>query len=601
MRYRNKKKASYRFVSRGVRRFFPVYAAISAVSGVATIIDSLFCSLLLGPVAVASIGLVTPVTNFLWMFINTIVGGGIVICGQKLGRGQVDTVRQIFSCIIFVLLSMGIVFGLCGVLFAPYIVRFLGASEMLLPYAEAYLRGLTLYIPALLLHGSLTYFAAFNGKEKWMLISYVIITAGDFFLDILFAKFLDLGMFGMGLASSLSVLMGVAVLIPAFFDPRNCVSFTGDLRGMRYLKDAAVTGLPTCNSELCNLIQEVFINVLIVRYAGENGLSALAVVNTIIMFLMSFVYGVRNVCSSQGSIYYGVRDEESMLDMIEVDLKCGLMYSVPVFFCLIVFAKQIISWFSGGSEIVAALAFPAVILLPIHLTLLALFVVITSAYILQGKIRLVMGTCFIAYLVFPLLLTNLLIPYYGTVGLWVSWIIADILSLAMIFSLVAFRMKRFPVSMDDLFTFGNHFQILLDDRITFTITNMQNVITVSKFVQDFSTDHGVEHQKALFAGLAVEEMAGNIVRYGFNDGKVHFINLVVLYLKEDQAVHISITDDCAFFDPVNYSKQFQARQDFESNVFIDSKENIGIHMIVSIARSMSYRNYFHMNTVDIII
>ncbi len=601
MRFRSKNQASYRFVSRSVRRFFPVYAAISAVSGVATIIDSLCCSLLLDPVAVATIGLITPVTNFLWMFINTVVGGAIVICGQKLGRGQVQTVRHIFSCIILVLLSLGIVFGLCDILFAPHIVRLLGASEILLPYSEAYLRGLTIYIPALLLHGSLTYFAAFNGAEKWMVISYLLITSGDAIMDIFFVKFLRLGMFGMGLASSISIVLGVAVLIPAFFDKKSCISFTRNLSGIRYLKEAIITGLPTLSSELCNLLQQVSINVIIVRYAGENGLSALAVVNTIIIFLMSFVYGMRNVCSSQGSVYFGVRDEESMLNMIAVDLKCGLLYSVPVFVCLLVFAKQIISLFSGGSETVASLAFPAVMLLPIHMTLLALFIVITGVYIIQGKFRLVIATNILADLVLPLLFANLLIPVRGTEGLWISWIAADILSLTLIFILIQFRMKKLTLSMEDLFTFGDHFQIPLDDRIALTIRNMQNVITVSKFVQDFSTDHGIIHAHALAAGLAVEEMAGNIIRYGFQDGKDHFINLIVLYLKKENTVRISITDDCTFFDPVNYSKQFNAQSNPESNASTGQPVNIGIHMIATIARDMSYRNYFHLNSVDITI
>ena len=598
MRYRSKKQASYRFVSRSVRRLFPVYAAISVVSGIATIIDSLCCSVFLGPLAVASVGLITPVNNFLWMFVNTIVGGAIVICGQKLGRGEVETVKQIFSSVILLFLFIGAVFGLCDVLFAPHIVRFLGASELLVPFSEAYLRGLTLQIPALLIHGTLVYFAAFNGGERWMMISYVLVTVGDAFLDILFVKILGLGMFGMGLASSLSILVGVLVLIPQFLDQKNCVSFVRSGKGMRYLKDSVITGLPTFSNELCSLLQEVSINILIVHHAGENGLAALAVANIIIMFMKSFVYGMRNVCTSQGSVYYGVRDEESMIDMIMIDLKCGLVYSIPAVVCLLVFAKQIISWFSGGSETVAALAFPAVMLIPVHMTLLALFVVINSAYIIQGKIRLAIGTSMMAYLILPLIFANILIPVKGTWGLWLTWIAVDLLSLIMILALVGFRMKKVLISIDDLFTFGDHFQVPLDDRIALTITNMQNVITASKFVQDFSTEHGIGRTEAKYAGLAVEEMAGNIIRHGFKDGKEHLINLVVSYLKEDRTIHISIMDDCQYFDPVKYSDQFKALTDHDPE---KPEEHIGIRMIASIAREMSYRNFFHLNALDITI
>ena len=76
------------------------------------------------------------------------------------------------------------------------------------------------------------------------------------------------------------------------------------------------------------------------------------------------------------------------------------------------------------------------------------------------------------------------------------------------------------------------------------------------------------------------------------------INLVVSYLKEDRTIHISIMDDCQYFDPVKYSDQFKALTDHDPE---KPEEHIGIRMIASIAREMSYRNFFHLNALDITI
>lgn len=56
-----------------------------------------------------------------------------------------------------------------------------------------------------------------------------------------------------------------------------------------------------------------------------------------------------------------------------------------------------------------------------------------------------------------------------------------------------------------------------------------------------------------FAGLALEEMAGNVVSHGFSaDNKKYFIDIRVVHKGDD--IILRIRDNCIAFDPTERMK-----------------------------------------------
>ena len=115
------------------------------------------------------------------------------------------------------------------------------------------------------------------------------------------------------------------------------------------------------------------------------------------------------------------------------------------------------------------------------------------------------------------------------------------------------------------------------------------VVSLSSRVQEFCASKGIDHRRSMLSGLAIEEMAGNIVQHGYSeDHKKH--NIEVRVVHKDGSLILRIKDDCVPFDPAD-------RRDLVEPE--DITKNIGIRMVYSMAESVQYQNILGLNVLTI--
>ena len=110
----------------------------------------------------------------------------------------------------------------------------------------------------------------------------------------------------------------------------------------------------------------------------------------------------------------------------------------------------------------------------------------------------------------------------------------------------------------------------------------------SRQITAFCKEHGVDARRGYFAGLCMEEMAGNVVEHGFkSDTKAHSVDIRVV-LKGDEII-LRIQDNCQGFDPtLLYAQTAEAE---------DAGKNVGIRLVYRIAKDVSYQNLLGMNVL----
>lgn len=83
-------------------------------------------------------------------------------------------------------------------------------------------------------------------------------------------------------------------------------------------------------------------------------------------------------------------------------------------------------------------------------------------------------------------------------------------------------------------------------------------------------------------------MSGNVVTHGFSDtGKKHAVDIRVVY--KDNELTLRIRDNCKSFDPSEHAKSKDS----------EDVGNIGIRLVYSIAKEVSYQNLLGMNMLTI--
>ena len=149
--------------------------------------------------------------------------------------------------------------------------------------------------------------------------------------------------------------------------------------------------------------------------------------------------------------------------------------------------------------------------------------------------------------------------------------------------------KKFPKTMDDLMVIPKDFGVAEGDHMDLTLYSMEDVVQVSEGIQKFCKSKGVDERRSYLAGLFMEEMAGNVVKHGFNkDKKEHSIDARVGY-KDDEVI-LRIKDDCIPFDPGERQKIVDPD---------DPTKNFGVRPVYKIANYIQYQNMLGLNALTI--
>jgi anti-sigma regulatory factor (Ser/Thr protein kinase) len=128
-----------------------------------------------------------------------------------------------------------------------------------------------------------------------------------------------------------------------------------------------------------------------------------------------------------------------------------------------------------------------------------------------------------------------------------------------------------------------------DERIDVSVKSMDEVLTVSEQIVDFCKKNGIDKKKAFYAGLCMEEMAGNIVTHGFaQDNKNHSVDIRVI--SKDEKLILRMRDNCSEFDPSKRAEVMESTED---------GKNIGIKLVYKIAREVEYQNLLGLNVLTI--
>lgn len=185
-----------------------------------------------------------------------------------------------------------------------------------------------------------------------------------------------------------------------------------------------------------------------------------------------------------------------------------------------------------------------------------------------------------------------LIPLFRMNGLYLANILNGFICLAVILLFAFAEKKHAPRSLDDLMAIPADFGPAEDDRIDITIRTMEDVQDISEQVISFSRRRGIDQKRSFFAGLALEEMAANVVKHGFTKGRKreHSLDIRVIHRGDD--VLLRLRDDCLPFDPAKRGQLLTPE---------NKEHNVGIRLVYQIAKKVEYQNLLGSNVLTVTV
>jgi anti-sigma regulatory factor (Ser/Thr protein kinase) len=187
------------------------------------------------------------------------------------------------------------------------------------------------------------------------------------------------------------------------------------------------------------------------------------------------------------------------------------------------------------------------------------------------------------------LFSALLIKPLGLNAVYIANVLNGIVTTLYIILYAWKKNRHMPRSIEDLMAIPEDFGVPERDRIDISVTTEQEVVTLAENIQNFCLEKGVDEKRSYIAGLAMEEMAGNVVSHGFTkDTKKHSVDTRVVY--KDGSITLRIRDDCIPFNPGERAEMIDEN---------DPVRNIGIRMIYRIMDDIEYQNLLGLNILTI--
>lgn len=188
-------------------------------------------------------------------------------------------------------------------------------------------------------------------------------------------------------------------------------------------------------------------------------------------------------------------------------------------------AHFLVSLFITGDDAVFETAVTALRIFIWYLPLYAINNIFQKYYLGVNALTMTYLSSALENLLFVCLLGAILGMLYGETGVWAAFVLAEILALASLVLVIALRKKAIPRTIDDFLCLPTDFQ----RRKTFTgsATNVNEVVNLSEAARLFLLNNDATGREAMLVALSIEEKGGNIIRWGFGDGRKHSIDVFV--------------------------------------------------------------------------
>lgn len=392
------------------------------------LIDTIFVGRWIGPLAIAALSVVTPITFFISSLGMAVGVGGSSVLSRALGAGDKDKAVSTFAHQLMMTLIVASVFVVAGLLFGDEILYAFGAKGDITPIARQFFFPVLLAVPfqALCMMGNTVIRA--EDKSRHAMIAMIISTVSNLVLDVVFIKFLNMGVMGAALATSTSFVLCFAY-ITWFFLAKSELK----LRWHNFVWDKKLSwkiismSFVTFARQGVISLLNVLLNHTLFAYGGEAAITIYGIVSRLLMFMLFPVLGVTQGFLPVAGYNYGAGNKARVRESIGMSIKMAGGLAIVVFAIIMILAKPIVSIFTTDSQIIAETpgalrwVFAASPIIAVQLIGAAYFQAAgkpTKALMLTLSKQ--------GFFLIPLVL--ILPQFLGLWGVWVAFPIADVLS-----------------------------------------------------------------------------------------------------------------------------------------------------------------------------
>ena len=421
----------------------PAIVAMSA-SSIYNIIDRAMIGQIVGPEAIAGLGITFPFMNLSAAFGAAVGVGSSASISVKLGQRDYQTAQNLLGNTMTLNLIIGFLFMVISLLFLDPILYFFGASEVTLPYAREFMTIILLGNVMTHMYFGMNAVLRAAGKPKHAMYSVLFTVAMNIVLVVMFVWWFRWGIRGAALATVTSQTLAMCWQLWLFSDKQEILHLK---RGIYKLKQRLVTsiiaiGISPFLMNVTSCVIVIIMNNQFVRYGGDMAVGAYSIANSVVMMFFMFVMGVCQGMQPIVGYNYGAEKYDRMLRCLFLAIGYATLILLIGWALSMLFPREIARIFTTDPTLMDMSA------RGIKLDMLVFFVVGSQATITHffqsiGKVKVSIFLSLSRQLFLLLPMVYVFPLFWDLDGVWYSMPASDFGSFAMTIPMLMWYMKKF--------------------------------------------------------------------------------------------------------------------------------------------------------------
>ena len=552
---------------------------LSILAGYLNILaDGILVGQYIGIKGLAAINLCVPLYLLLCVIGSFWVSGTAISASEEIGKNNLEKAQLYYGSCLSLCFISSIVATIIGILTLPTMASALSADEEIRSMIQAY-AGVTIVgaLPKILIYIPLWYLRL-EGKNKSVTIMMVILGVGNVVLDLFFLKELNMGVFGVSLASVIAtVAADIFGFIRIHTAPSSFKLRFAFLNVFDDWKKIYSAGSPAALNNLFQTIRIIVVNIFLNSLGGSVMVATFTAVNGIAAFAEAVTVGVPNAGIAMLGVFHGEHDNESSKIILQREWWDGLVCTIAFGAIIILCADLIRDAYALNG---VSLFFP-MICLAVSLVLGLWNNILISFYSVSKHPELSNELIFGRVLFFAIL--SLIFCRNFNMNIWLFLPLSEAFTLIFWIFASAIISKR----KDNITRF-----LLLDTTLQksgkvtdFALTNsLEEICNASERISDFCNENGMDKKEYMIIRLSMEELMRLITKVNGETSVSFAIRVFAL----TEVVGIRIRYNGMDFDPI-HSERYEA------------EEFMGIRMIEKLVKKIVYYKVFGSNTLLILI
>lgn len=361
---------------------------------------------------------------------------------RLLGKGDKEKANQVASTALYGSVTAGAVMIILSMIFLRPILKFLGATDSIMPYAVTYAGIYIISCIFNVFNVTMNNIVTSEGAAKTTMCALITGAILNIGLDPLFIYVFDMRVAGAAIATAISQIVSTSVYLVFVqkkksiyrFKIKNC-SFTKEI-----MSEIFKIGIPTLVFQILTSLSISLVNTRAMAY-GDSVIAGMGAVTRIVSMGSLMVFGFIKGFQPIAGYSYGAKKFDRLQEAIKTSILWSTVFCAIYGLILAIFSERIISQFTKDDLQMIQAGTQSLSINGISFILFGFYTVYSSLFLALGKglAGFILGACRQGICFVPVIL--ILPALWGINGILYVQPIADVLS-AIITVLMALHLHK---------------------------------------------------------------------------------------------------------------------------------------------------------------